>query len=141
MYCLDTNICIEFLHGRLPYAYHLMRQSDHRLFKLPSPVVAELLLGMRKREQAGENVEKQRWLLDEFLLPFEVLPFDGKCAETYAQVRAAMEAKGTLIGPNDLIIAATALANNAVLVTNNVREFKRVPGLSLESWEEVPLDS
>ena len=75
--------------------------------------------------------------LYEFMLPFEVLPFDSKCAHIYARIRGELEMTGKVIGPNDLLIAATALANSAVLVTNNVDEFKRVPGLSIESWYEM----
>ncbi len=133
MYLLDSNICIEFLHGKLPYAYDLMKKSDCRLFKIPAIVEGELRLGVVK----SDHPEKRRWLVDEFMLAFDVVPFDSKCAQVYAQVRGQLEMAGKTIGPNDLIIAATALANNAVLVTNNVDEFKRVPGLSLESWHEI----
>ena len=71
------------------------------------------------------------------LLPFEIIPFDETCAAHYAKIRADLEQKGRTIGSNDYLIAATALAHGAVLVTNNVDEFKRVPGLSLECWEEI----
>lgn len=65
------------------------------------------------------------------------MPFDSLCAQAYARVRTRLEKAGTLIGPNDLIIAATALAHQGILVTRNVDEFSRVPGLSVESWHEV----
>ena len=133
MYLLDANICIDFMHGHLPYAYDLMRSSDPRLFKIPAIVEGELRLGIVKSRQS----EKTRWLVDEFMLPFEVLPFDSECAHIYARIRGELEMTGKVIGPNDLLIAATALANSAVLVTNNVDEFKRVPGLSIESWHEM----
>ena len=133
MYLLDANICIDFMHGHLPYAYDLMRSSDPRLFKIPAIVEGELRLGIVKSRQS----EKTRWLVDEFMLPFEVLPFDSKCAHIYARIRGELEMTGKVIGPNDLLIAATALANSAVLVTNNGNEVKRVPGLSIESWYEM----
>lgn len=133
MYALDTCVCIDFLRGRLPYAYDLMRTSDPRLFKIPSIVEAELLVGVNK----SKRPEKARWLVDEFLLPFEVLPFDSASAKAYGRIRAHLEQAGKTIGRNDLLIAATALANDAVLVTGNVDEFKRVPGLSIESWYEM----
>ena len=116
MYLLDANICIDFMHGHLPYAYDLMRSSDPRLFKIPAIVEGELRLGIVKSRQS----EKTRWLVDEFM-----------------RIRGELEMAGKVIGPNDLLIAATALANNAVLVTGNVDEFKRVPGLSIESWYEM----
>ena len=133
MYLLDSCICIDFLRGRLPYAYDLMRNSDPRLFKIPAVVEGELLVGVEK----SSRPEKARWLVDEFTLPFDVLPFDSDCAREYGRIRALLERSGKKIGHNDLFIAATALANNAVLVTNNMDEFKRVPGLSLECWYEM----
>ena len=133
MYLLDSCICIDFLRGRLPYAYDLMRNSDPRLFKIPAIVEGELLVGVEK----SSRPEKARWLVDEFTLPFDVLPFDSDCAREYGRIRALLERSGKKIGHNDLFIAATALANNAVLVTNNMDEFKRVPGLSLECWYEM----
>jgi tRNA(fMet)-specific endonuclease VapC len=63
------------------------------------------------------------------------LPFDGVVAETYGRIRVQLEALGTPIGPNDLQIAAIALANNLILVTHNTREFSRVSGLRYEDWE------
>jgi len=63
------------------------------------------------------------------------LPFDDACAERYGIIRSELESAGTPIGPNDLMIAATALAHGATLVTNNVKEFSRVAGLRLEDWE------
>ena len=77
-------------------------------------------------------------LVERFLLPFEVIPFTSECALMYAKIRTALESKGNIIEPNDLHIAATALTNQAILVTNNQREFKRVPGIELESWTEIP---
>ncbi|MDR3847288.1 type II toxin-antitoxin system VapC family toxin [Eggerthella sp.] len=136
MYLLDSNICIDFMRGELPYAYDMMRNSSPKLFKIPAIVEGELRLGIEKSKQP----EKARWLVDEFTLPFEVVPFDSKCAHAYARIRGELEMTGKKIGPNDLLIAATALANNAVLVTNNVDEFKRVPGLSLECWYEMVWD-
>lgn len=133
MYLLDSCICIDFMRGRLPYAYDLMRNSDPRLFKIPAIVEGELRVGVEKSTQP----KKARWIVDEFMLPFEVLPFDSRCAHEYSRIRSSLERADKRIGHNDLLIAATALANNAVLVTNNVDEFKRVPGLSLECWYEM----
>lgn len=82
MYLLDSNICIDFMRGELPYAYDMMRNSSPKLFKIPAIVEGELRLGIEKSKQP----EKARWLVDEFTLPFEVVPFDSKCAHTYARI-------------------------------------------------------
>lgn len=135
MYLLDTNVLVDFLRGRMPHGYDLMRASDPRLFKIPSIVEAELLAGAEK----SRNPEQARFAVESILLPFEVVPFCSKCARHYGRIRAHLEREGKVIGPNDLLIAATALAHGATLVTGNVREFKRVPGLSLEEWAEMEL--
>ncbi len=135
MYALDTCICIEFLRGRLPYAYELMQKTKPSLFKIPAVVEAELRVGAEK----SRDPQRSRALVEEFLLPFEVLPFDSAAARIYGTVRAELERKGSVIGGNDLLIAATALAHGATLVTHNVREFKRVPDLALEDWVEMDL--
>ena len=124
MYLLDTNILIDISRRKLNAAYELLLNSD---------VKAELLLGAEKSMQP----EEERLKVESLLLPFEIIPFDETCAAHYAKIRADLERKGLTIGGNDYLIAATALARGAVLVTNNVDEFKRVPGLSLECWEEI----
>lgn len=133
MYYLDSNILINFLRGRLGSAYEMLTKSDASLFKVPAIVQAELLVGAEKSKQP----EEERFRVESLLLPFEIVPFDEKCAIRYAKVRAHLERKGMPISGNDYMIAATALAHSAVLVTNNVDEFKRVPGLSIECWGEV----
>ena len=73
--------------------------------------------------------------LDEFLAPYQSLPFDDRCAAAYGRIRARLAQLGSLIGPNDLLIAAIAVVHGAILVTHNVREFSRVEGLEYEDWE------
>ena len=135
MYLLDSNIIIDFLRGKNPQVLHMLRQSDASLFKIPSIAKAELLLGVEKSSDPGNN----RLKLEQLLLPFDVLPFDEACALHYARIRAYLEAKGRGMGANHYVIAACAMAHGATLVTNNAGEFQRVPGLSVEQWAEVEI--
>ena len=135
MYVLDTCICIELLRGNLPNTLKRLAQCPPSLFAIPRIVEAELLTGAEK----SQNPSKMRLLTERFLQPFPKLSFDSNCARCYAQVRSTLEKAGKKIGPNDLIIAATAKANNATVVTRNVREFIRVPGLQVEDWEETEI--
>ena len=133
MYLLDTNIIVEFLRGRLPLGLELLKNTDCRLVKIPAIVEAELLLGAHK----SQNSQKNRLAIEHLLCNYEIVPFDSACAHAYARIRADLEASGQTIGPNDLVIAATAIAHDATLATNNVREFKRVPRLRILSLREV----
>lgn len=133
MYLLDSNILIDISRRKLQYAYDTLMLSDASLFKVPAVVKAELLLGAEK----SSRPEEERLRVESLLLPFDIVPFDEACAVQYARIRAHLERKGETTGSNDYLIAATALAHSAVLVTNNVNEFKRIPGLSLESWAEI----
>lgn len=135
MYCLDTNVCIEFLRGSMPHVLELMRASGPQLFGVPTMVEAELLVGAAKSARPEEN----RLMVERLLAPMERFPFGSAAAHHYGRIRASLERQGIVIGPNDLVIAATCLAEGAVLVTDNVREFMRVEGLQIESWAEVPL--
>jgi len=78
---------------------------------------------------------KNLGLIDSLRQQFPSLPFDDRAAEEYGQARAHLAGVGAMIGPNDLIIAATALARGCTLVTHNTRELRRVPGLLLEDWQ------
>lgn len=129
---LDTNVFIDFLRGQSPYTLEMLQTSDASLFKVPSIVKAELLLGANK---SNKSIREQR-RVENLLLPFEIVPFDESAAYQYAKIRAELENAGETIGANDYIIAATALANSAILVTNNADEFKHVPSLTIESWAE-----
>ena len=134
---LDTCVIIDFLRGRSPELYDLFKRANPKLIAVPSVVVAELFCGAEK----SANPRAAREAVEEFLLPFQVVPFDWRCTYQYGKIRAALERQGKAVGGNDMLIAATALANDAVLVTNNVREFRRVLGLSLESYTVVNTES
>lgn len=93
-------------------------------------VQAELYFGALKSSSKNKVLEA----LNKFLTPFEKIAFDPACSIIYAEIRAYLEKKGSVIGPNDLIIAATTLAHNAILVTANTREFSRIKKLAVEDW-------
>ena len=135
MYLLDSCICIDLMRGKLPYAYDLMSKSDPHMFGVPALVVAELDYGIEKSKDTAKN----RLLTERFLAPFSIVPFDDKCARAYGTVREQLRRGGMVIGPNDMLIAATAIANQATLVSNNQKEFSRVRGLHFEGWYEVDL--
>ena len=105
-----------------------MKRSQIRLSSI---VKAELLYGARKSSHMAQNLR----LLERFFETVASLPFDDRCAEEYGVLREELDRAGTPIGPNDLLIAATARAHECALVTHNIREFSRVPGLRLEDWE------
>ena len=130
-YLLDTNACIRLLNGTSAALVARLAESDPAQIALCSIVKAELLYGARRSSRRADNLR----LLESFFEPLASLPFDDACAERHGIIRSELESAGTPIGPNDLMIAATALAHGATLVTNNVKEFSRVPGLRLEDWE------
>ena len=128
-YFLDTNICIFHIKGLSPKVREAIIGSLDNI-KIPVMVAAELLYGVEKSGRRDEN--RKRY--EEFMSYFITVPFDDSAAEHYASIRAGLEKKGTPIGDNDMIIAAIVRANNGVLITNNTKEFSRVPGLNIEDW-------
>ncbi len=131
MYLLDTNACIRVLNGSSPALVARLRAHAPSEIRLSSVTRGELLHGARRSARVAENIK----LLSTFFAPFLSLPFDDSCAEHYGALRASLAAAGKPIGPNDLLIAATALAADLTLVTHNLREFSRVAGLKIEDWE------
>lgn len=129
-YFLDTNICIYYLKGQYPILLDRMLRHSVSEIKIASIVKAELLYGALKSKKREDNTSKVK----KFLLPFEVTSFDDKAAEINALIRADMASKGKPIGPNDLIIAATVMANSGTLISNNESEFGRIAGLEIENW-------
>ena len=129
MILLDTNICIYIINKRPPEV--LARFREYRLGEIGicSVVAAELAYGVAKSRSA-----RNRSALVMFLAPLEVLPFDEAAVWAYGELRASLEREGQPIGALDTMIAAHALSLEAPLVTNNTREFARVPGLRLENW-------
>ena len=129
MYALDTNTLSYFLRGEGEVARRLNAATADQL-GLPSVVAYELRYGL-KRIGAGPRRLAE---LNQLLGALQPLPFDADAAEIAAQIRVELERRGESIGSFDLMIAATALAHHAILVTRNRREFERVPLLQLEDW-------
>lgn len=132
-FLLDTNVCIRFLNGRNPSIQQQMGKHKPDDILLCSVVKAELLVGVAKNENPEARLKKIKPFLDRFAS----LPFDDSAAASYAEIRSDLEKRGLPVGPNDLQIAAIAVANQLVLVTHNVKEFGRVNGLIIEDWEET----
>ncbi|MBR4825080.1 MAG: type II toxin-antitoxin system VapC family toxin [Spirochaetaceae bacterium] len=132
MYIVDSNTCIYFMKGKYPSVRDKFLSISPKDIKISSVVKGELLLGAFKsqtREQTAKKVEK-------FLKPFDVIDFTDKMSYDYAEIRAALEKSGNSIGANDLLIAATALNQKAILVTHNIDEFSRIQSLEIEDWVE-----
>lgn len=134
MKLLDTDTCIHLLNAREPALLERFRSHRPAELALCSIVLAELMWGARNSARVEDNLARVR----EFARPLQSLSFDDVCAEHYGIIRADLAVQGLPIGPNDTLIAAIARAHDAVLVTFNVREFSRVPGLRLESWAGEP---
>jgi tRNA(fMet)-specific endonuclease VapC len=129
-FCLDTNTCIDAMKGTWPGMAGRFRQQVPEDIGVPAMVRAELLLGVMK----SRNPARVGELVETFLAPFELLPFDRAAAGHYAEIRHHLESVGHPIGPNDLVIAAIARSRNLTLITHNRSEFARVPGLAIEDW-------
>jgi tRNA(fMet)-specific endonuclease VapC len=131
-YLLDTNTCIKYLNGRSENIKRNFESKQPQEMLVCSVVKAELFYGVHKSAKPQENLKKVFKFLDRFVS----LSFDDKASEKYGKIRSDLEKAGTLIGPNDLLIASIALAHNVILATHNTREFKRVEGLKIEDWEK-----
>ena len=132
IYYLDTNVCIFHIRGKNIKLRNKINSIAKEFIKLPAIVKAELLVG------AFKSVRPQQGLSEvlEFCRPYEIIPFDDTMTRTYGEMQARLELQGKKIGFNDTIIAATVLARNGILVTNNIREFNRIDGLTIEDWTQ-----
>lgn len=129
-YFLDTDICIYFLKGKGDRILKNIQKLNPSEIKIPSIVKGELILGALKNQNSKRTMEA----VSNFLSPFEIIPFDDSASVIYSNTRFILEKSGKIIGPNDLIIAATVLSRKGFLVTNNEKEFKRIPGLKIRNW-------
>ncbi|PYR02715.1 MAG: VapC toxin family PIN domain ribonuclease [Acidobacteria bacterium] len=127
---LDTTICIDVIRKR--HRSVLDRFADHAVgdIGVSTITLAELEYGV----SASSRPTKNREALDQFMSPLDVAPFDRDATAVSGRLRAALEKRGQTIGSMDLLIAAHAVRLDVLLITHNVREFKRVPGLRIEDW-------
>lgn len=129
MLALDTNTLIYFFKGQGRVAEHLLATAPAEI-AIPAITVYEIETGIAKSAEPA----RRRAQFDALLELVTILPFDHPAASQAAAIRAALEAAGQPIGPIDTLIAGTALANGATLVTRNLREFRRVPQLQVIDW-------
>jgi tRNA(fMet)-specific endonuclease VapC len=128
-YLLDTNTCIYGLKRRGAVLDHLRQRSPADI-AVSTITLAELWFGAVKSSAPAAN----RRSAEAFLLPFDVLPFDKEAADAYARARFELQRTGRPIGERDLLTASIALARGLTVVTHDVSEFERVPGLKAEDW-------
>lgn len=126
----DTNICIYIIKRKPPRVLDRFRTLTVSDIGLSAITLSELIYGVEK----SANRQQNREALMAFLGPLEIAPYDDLASDHYGEIRAYLERAGRSIGAMDLLIAAHARSLSVPLVTNNVREFKRVPGLTVETW-------
>ena len=131
-YMLDTNICIYAIKHKPEKVFQKLQTIDPQDVCVSSVTYAELVHGVEK----SAAVEKNRLALSMLLANIEILDFDVDAADCYGKIRADLEKKGTPIGPLDMMIAGHAMSMGYTVVTNNAKEFSRVPNLKIENWAE-----
>jgi tRNA(fMet)-specific endonuclease VapC len=128
-YMLDTNICIYILSGRAPQLSELFEERTKAIC-ISAVALSELWYGVENSHRREANA----LILAEFSERVGVLHFSPQAAKWYGRIRAGLRRAGTPVGFHDMMIAAHALAEDLTLVTNNRREFDRIPGLRVENW-------
>lgn len=129
-YLLDTNICIYIAKAKPPTVLKRFLTMDVSETAMSIVTYGELLYGIKK----SQRPQQSRQALEELALLISPLPLTLAVSEYYADIRASLEKQGQLIGNNDLWIAAHALALDVILVSNNLKEFSRIPSLKTENW-------
>jgi tRNA(fMet)-specific endonuclease VapC len=129
-YLLDTNTCIYIIKKKPIEIFEKFSNINLGEVAISSISLAELEFGVSK----SQFVDKNRMALFNFLLPIEVLSYTHSATFYYGELRTKLEREGKVIGSMDMLIASHALSENLILVTNNVKEFSRIPSLKLENW-------
>lgn len=129
-FLFDTNAVISLLGRKAEALIDRVLRCPEGEIGIPTIVSHELYFGAYRSQKVSFNLETIRLLLEDFV----VLPFDAEDSREAGEVRAELKKSGTPIGPFDVLIAGQAKARDLILVSNNIREFERVPGLRLEDW-------
>jgi len=129
-YMLDTNICIYIIKRKPADVIERFRRTKISKVGISSITLSELEYGIEKSSKPDQN----RFALAQFLAPLEILSYDDGAAQQYGRLRSFLEKQGTPIGCLDMLIAAHALSLDCTLVTNNEKEFDRVPNLNIDNW-------
>lgn len=130
MYLLDTNILIYAKNNRSPIVMNNIKSKDPSELFISIFSVAEMIFGCKKSLDPQRNY---RALL-EFLLPFNIIEFEQRDCNKYGEVRHFLEKNGTPIGTIDTFIGSMSLSRHMILVTNNMKEFERIPDIRIENW-------
>lgn len=128
-YLLDTNIVIYTMKNRPQQVKHRFQEHDGRM-AISTVTLGELVFGAEHSQQVEQNLAD----IEALVARLEILPFEDRAAYHFGQIRAALYRSGRPIGPYDMLIAGQARALGLILVTNNTKEFRRVPGLLIENW-------
>jgi len=129
-FMLDTNICIYIIKQKPPDVIERFYKTEISEIGISSITLSELLYGVSKSSKPEQN----QFALTQFIAPLDILSYDDEAAQYYGELRVYLEKQGRPIGSLDMLIAAHALSTNYVLVTNNEKEFTRVPKLKIENW-------
>jgi tRNA(fMet)-specific endonuclease VapC len=129
-FMLDTNTCIYIIKQKPPKVLKHFKAYSIGEIGMSSITLAELRFGVEK----SQHIQKNQEALDAFILPLEIADFDEKAAKVYGEIRAALEKTGNLIGSMDMLIGAHALSLGLTLITNNVREFRKIKHLKVIDW-------
>jgi tRNA(fMet)-specific endonuclease VapC len=129
-FLIDTNICIYIMNNHPSEVVEKFRSVGVGNIGISCITVSELQYGVHKSRHIKENTRR----LEEFLSPFEILFYGDNESKYYGKIRSQLEKQGNVIGPLDLLIAAHALSNKLILITNNEKEFNRIKSLKVENW-------
>ena len=129
-FMLDTNICIYIIKQKPPNVIERFYQTEISEISISSITLSELFNGVSKSSKPEQN----QIALTQFIAPLDILSYDDEAAQYYGELRVHWEKQGRPIGCLDMLIAAHALSATCVLVTNNEKEFTRVPKLKIENW-------
>ena len=129
-FMLDTNTCIYIIKRKPPNVIERFRQTEISQIGISSITLSELLYGVSKSSKPEQN----KIALMQFVAPLEILSYDDEAAQYYGDLRTHLEKQGTPIGSLDMLIAAHALSIACILITNNEKEFIRIPNIKIDNW-------